>query len=46
MAKQYKTWELIKAWQEGERGKFQCRITDVELKDSCILLDGTKTNCL
>lgn len=22
MAKQYKTWELIKAWQEGERGKF------------------------
>lgn len=23
MAKQYKTWELIKAWQEGERGEFK-----------------------
>lgn len=40
MAKQYKTWELIKAWQEGERGEFTSRLAAVELTDEKIKLRG------
>jgi YHS domain-containing protein len=38
MAKQYTTDELIKAWIEGERGKFESdnNISPVELKDDGI----------
>lgn len=54
MAKQYKTWELIKAWQEGERGQYvhehgdkinleKCGITYWLGNGKPVVL--TKTNC-
>lgn len=42
MAKQYKTWELIKAWQEGVRGEFQSTpnsVQKVQLEDIGIILE-------
>lgn len=41
MAKQYKTWELIKAWQEGETGEFTCGQTTVILVDGRIEFKGS-----